>query len=131
MPVYNEAPFLRSSIQSILDQSYRDFEFLILNDDSTDNSEEIILSFKDPRINYLKTDKIKISELLNLGIKRSSGDIIARMDADDIALPYRLERQMNFINNILETEKRFRMADFLMAELRSVCLFGKIIFDKD
>ncbi len=99
MPVYNEASYLRSSIKSILDQSYREFEFLILNDDSTDNSEEIILSFKDPRINYFKTDKIKISELLNIGIKKSSGDLIARMDADDIAMPTRLERQLRFIKN--------------------------------
>ena len=99
MPVYNEAKYLRSSIQSILDQTYKDFEFLILNDDSTDNSEEVILSFNDKRIKYVKTERLGLSSLLNYGVSISLGDIIARMDSDDIALPGRLEKQLKFIED--------------------------------
>ncbi|CAN5670014.1 hypothetical protein BH10BAC5_BH10BAC5_14500 [soil metagenome] len=99
MPVYNEAKFLKGSIQSILDQNYKDFEFLILNDNSTDNSEEIILSYKDPRIKYVKVESKGISALLNYGVSIASGKLIARMDADDIAMPQRLEKQMHFVQD--------------------------------
>ena len=99
MPVYNEARYLKASIQSILDQTIKDFEFLILNDDSSDNSEEIIQSFKDNRIKYVKTPRMKLSALLNYGVNISEGSIIARMDSDDIAVNDRLEKQMNFIRN--------------------------------
>jgi glycosyltransferase involved in cell wall biosynthesis len=98
MPVYNAAPYLNEAIDSILFQTFSDFEFLIINDGSTDNSEEIILSYKDDRIRYVKNEQnIKLIATLNKGIALSSGKYIARMDADDISLSTRLEKQFLYM----------------------------------
>lgn len=94
MPVYNGGEKTKFAIKSILKQTYKDFEFLIINDGSRDNTEEIILSFKDSRINYKKIEHSGISNALNYGIKTASGDYIARMDSDDISLLNRLEVQI-------------------------------------
>ena len=99
MPVYNGESYLPYSIQSILNQTYKDFEFIIINDGSKDNSEKIILSFNDKRIKYFKCEHRGISKTLNYGLSKSSCDIIARMDADDIAVPTRFEEQLNFLNS--------------------------------
>ena len=98
MPVYNGSRYLLYSIGSILNQTFTDYEFIIVNDGSTDDSEEIILSFKDERIKYFKCEHKGISKTLNFGLSKSSSDIIARMDADDIAVSTRLEEQLNFLN---------------------------------
>lgn len=98
MPVYNGEKHLAEAISSILGQTYRDFEFLIINDGSTDKSDEIILSYTDSRIRYIKNEtNLKLIATLNKGIDLASGKYIARMDADDIALPHRLERQVLFL----------------------------------
>lgn len=98
MPVYNGEKYLKSAIDSILNQTFTEFEFLIINDGSTDSSEEIIKSFNDSRIVYIKHNQNKgIVATLNNGIDISRGKYIARMDADDIALPNRLQEQLNFI----------------------------------
>lgn len=99
MPVYNAAPFLKESIESILNQTYKDFEFLIFNDGSTDNSMEIIESFKDPRIKFFNSSKnYGLIKHLNEGIKLANGEYIARMDADDISRPRRFEKQVEFLD---------------------------------
>jgi glycosyltransferase involved in cell wall biosynthesis len=98
IPVYNGEKYLDSAINSILNQTFTRFEFLIINDGSTDHSEEIIRSYTDPRINYVKNDGNKgIVATLNIGLEMSRGKYIARMDADDIAFPDRLEKQLNFM----------------------------------
>lgn len=98
MPVYNSELFVRDAIQSILHQSYQNFEFLIINDGSTDQSHTIISSFSDSRIKYINNIANKgIVETLNEGLKLSKGRYIARMDADDIALPDRLSKQVKFL----------------------------------
>lgn len=98
MPVYNAGAFLKVGIDSILQQTYSDFELIIINDGSNDNSEQIILSFKDPRIKYYKNEKNSgLIFTLNKGLKYCSGKFIARMDADDISLPDRFEKQINYI----------------------------------
>jgi glycosyltransferase involved in cell wall biosynthesis len=95
MPVYNGEKYLREAIDSILNQTYRDFEFIILNDGSTDSTEEIILSYDDPRIVYVKNkENLQIVKTLNQGIALAKGKYIARMDADDISLPRRFEKQI-------------------------------------
>lgn len=100
MPVYNGRQYLREAIESILTQSYRNFEFIIINDGSTDDSEEIILSYTDNRIKYIKNEKnIKLIATLNNGLAMAAGKYIARMDADDISLPQRLERQVAFMES--------------------------------
>jgi glycosyltransferase involved in cell wall biosynthesis len=98
LPVYNGEEYLRETMQSILGQTCGDFEFLIVDDGSTDSSVEIIRSFSDPRIRLLHNKtRLKLSGALNRGMKEARGAYIARMDADDIALPERLERQVAYM----------------------------------
>lgn len=100
MPVFNREKYLKESIESILNQTFSDFEFLIIDDGSTDNGEKIIKEYekKDPRIRLLNNTKKKgIVGALNTGIEQAKGDYIARMDSDDISLPERIEKQISFL----------------------------------
>ncbi len=98
MPVYNGELYLDDAIDSILGQTFKNFEFIIINDGSKDKTEEIILSYKDDRICYLKNEiNLQIVKSLNKSIRLSKGKYIARMDADDISLPNRIEKQINFM----------------------------------
>lgn len=99
MPVYNAEKYLPQAIESILNQSFSDFEFVIVNDGSTDRSEEIILSYKDARIKLINQKNGGVSNALNTGLKNASGKYVARMDADDIAYPDRLWKQYAFLQN--------------------------------
>lgn len=98
MPVYNSERYLKIAIDSVLKQTYRNFELLIFDDGSTDNSLAIIKSYKDERIKtyHSKTKKGYVVHL-NEGLRRAKGDYIARMDADDICLPQRFEKQINYL----------------------------------
>jgi len=102
MPVYNAQNFLSQSIESVLNQTFSDFEFIIVDDASTDNSWKIIKSFskKDKRIIAIK-NKINLGVSLssNIAISQSKGKFLARMDADDISLPSRFEKQIKFLKN--------------------------------
>ncbi len=93
MPVYNGERFLREAIESVLNQTYKDFEFIIVDDGSTDSTPAILQSYaeKDPRVKIIRGGKIGISRAMNLGIEASQYPWIARMDADDVCLPRRLE----------------------------------------
>ena len=99
MPVYNSEVFLEQAILSILNQTYKNFEFIIIYDESSDNSLSIIKKFKelDKRIILKYGVNEKLIGALNKGIKASKGKYIARMDADDISLPNRFEDQIKFI----------------------------------
>lgn len=100
LPVYNGASYLREAIDSILNQTLKDFELLIINDGSTDNSAEIIKSYPDKRIVFSDNEKnTGLVNVLNQGICMARGEYIARMDCDDIALPRRLEKQVHFMDN--------------------------------
>lgn len=99
MTVYNGARFLREAIESCLAQSYANLELIIIDDGSNDTSLEIINSFKDDRIVLLINESNKgQSYSRNRGIKESTGEYIAIMDADDVAYPYRLEEQVKFLS---------------------------------
>jgi glycosyltransferase involved in cell wall biosynthesis len=103
MPVYNGEKYLAQAIDSMLAQTFHEFEFLIINDGSTDKSEEIILSYKDLRIRYIKNEQnLKLIATLNKGIDLAKGKYIVRMDADDISLPERLEKQFSFMEKNLQ-----------------------------
>ena len=98
MSVHNGEKYLNEAIESILNQTYRDFEFLIVNDGSTDGSREIIKAYKDPRINLVDNERnIGLTKSLNHGLKMSRGEYIARQDADDISFPERLEKQISIL----------------------------------
>lgn len=96
MPFYNAEAYLSESIESILNQTFQDFELLALDDGSTDNSISIVKSFNDKRIRLISLEHNFI-ESLNYGLKISKGRYIARMDADDIMLPKRLQIQHDFM----------------------------------
>lgn len=98
MPVHNGAAFLREAIDSILGQTFTDFEFLIIDDGSTDGSLEIVGAYSDKRI-ILKANPENRGTVhaLNQGIAQAAGEYIARMDADDISLPHRLATQVRFM----------------------------------
>lgn len=98
MPVYNAERHLREAIDSILAQSFKPFEFLIIDDGSTDRSASIIASYRDERIRFLRNEtNMGISATLNKGIALSSCELIARMDADDVSHPQRLQKQFGFM----------------------------------
>ena len=102
MGVFNSEETLKSSIESILGQSFRDFEFLILDDCSTDNSFEIadIYRKKDKRIKlYRNHENLGLTKSLNILIENSKSDYIARQDSDDVSRNKRLEAQLSFIKN--------------------------------
>ena len=94
LPTYNNEQTIFYSIDSILNQSYPNFELIIVNDFSTDKTKQVIKSFNDSRIVYLENDS-NIGIILSIikGIKSAKGDFIARMDGDDIAVPERLNIQ--------------------------------------
>ena len=103
MSVYNGEKYLREAIDSILNQTFPDFEFLIVDDGSTDNSLEIINSYQDTRINLIKNHNNQgLVYSLNRGLALAKGEYIARMDCDDISFPNRLEKQVNFLDNNLD-----------------------------
>lgn len=107
LPVYNgKEEHLRQAIESILSQTYTDYEFIIINDGSTDeNIEKVILSYNDSRIKYVKQENSGVAQTLNNGLAIAQGKYIARMDADDISLPNRFEKQVQF----LETHTEFAL----------------------
>jgi len=98
MPVYNGEKYLAEAIDSILGQTFTDFEFLIINDASKDRTVEIIESYKDERIRLVHNEEnLKLIATLNKGIELARGKYLARMDADDISVPHRLERQVAYL----------------------------------
>lgn len=97
MSVFNDSKFLLNSVRSILNQSFKDFEFLIIDDGSEDNPEEVINGIKDSRIVFKKINHCGLAGALNYGLSISSGDWIARIDADDINTVNRLKIQIEFI----------------------------------
>ncbi len=99
MPAYNAEKYIAEAIDSILNQTFGDFEFIILNDCSTDRTEEIIRSYTDPRIVSLKNEQnMGVAATLNKGLSVAKGEYIARMDADDISLPERFAKQVAFLD---------------------------------
>ncbi len=99
LPVYNGEKYLREAIDSVLNQTFREFELIILNDGSTDNTEIIIKSYTDERIRYYKLEHQGLPTILNFGLREAKYNVIARMDADDICDLSRLEKQLKFLQN--------------------------------
>lgn len=103
MPVYNGEKYLNEAIDSIICQTFRNFELIIIDDGSNDNTSNIIKSYNDERIVYIKNNEnLGIAKTLNKGIEIAKGKYIARMDADDICYPYRLEKQYKFMEENLK-----------------------------
>ena len=97
MPVYNGEAYLKEAIDSVLNQTFKDFEFLIIDDGSSDQSVDIVNSYKDSRIRLIQNEKnLGITQTLNAGIELAKYELIARMDADDVCLPKRLQKQYEY-----------------------------------
>lgn len=98
MPAYNAEKYIGEAIASVLNQTFPDFELLIINDGSTDATEQIIHSFTDERIRLINQTNQGIAAALNIGLLNSKADLVARFDADDICINNRLEAQYHFLD---------------------------------
>lgn len=100
IPTYNRANLIGKAIKSVLNQTYQDFEIIVIDDGSTDNTEDVIRSFPDKRVKYIKKYKNKgISVARNIGIKVARGKYIALLDSDDEWLPEKLDKQINILKS--------------------------------
>lgn len=102
IPVYNGMPFLKETIQSILNQTYRDFHLLIVDDGSTDGSSEYLKTLTDSRIEVRHQSNMGLCASLNQAVASSDSELIARLDQDDVALPSRLQEQIDFLSSHLD-----------------------------
>ena len=130
MPVYNAEKYLSKAIESILSQTFVDFEFIIINDASTDSSEEIILSYTDTRVRYLKNEQnLSVAKTLNKGIQSAQGKYIVRMDADDISVPNRLELQVGYLEENPSVDVVFSNIELINTKdqpLKHAYVFGEV-----
>jgi glycosyltransferase involved in cell wall biosynthesis len=100
IPTYNRAHLIRRAIQSVLNQTYQDFEIIVVDDGSTDNTEEVVKSFNDARISYIRHENNKgEAAARNTGIKAAKREYIAFQDSDDESFPQRLEKQIKVFEN--------------------------------
>src|ERR1700740_1969587 len=97
MTVYNGMPYLPRAVESVLEQTFRDFRFVIVNDGSIDGTVQYLAGITDPRVLVLHQAKRGTGAAANHGLKHCNADFVARMDADDVALSGRLEAQLDFL----------------------------------
>ena len=116
MPAYNAAGYIGEAIQSILQQTFTDFELLIINDGSTDETLDVIHSFNDPRIILVNQSNKGVSAALNVGLSLARAPYIARFDADDVCYPTRLKIQHDFITAYPEYSIIGSAADYMDAD---------------
>jgi glycosyltransferase involved in cell wall biosynthesis len=100
--VYNGEDFLEQCVHSILDQTFRDFEFIILNNGSTDETAQILNQFRDPRLRIIHQENLGVTRSLDKGVRMAHADLIARLDADDYSFPNRLSKQVDFMDRNLD-----------------------------
>lgn len=98
MPAYNAEKTIAESIQSVLNQTFRDWELIIINDGSSDSTSTIVIAYEDPRIILLEQDNSGVAEARNNGIKNASGKMIAFLDSDDLWLKTKLEKFMSYVD---------------------------------
>ena len=116
MPAYNAANYIDEAIQSVLEQSFTDFELLIINDGSTDDTLDIIEYFEDKRISVISQENKGVSAALNTGLKYARAPYIVRFDADDVCYPHRLQTQYDFITLYPEYSIVGSAADYIDAD---------------
>lgn len=100
MPTYNVAPYVREAIDSVMQQTYTNFELLVIDDCSTDDTVSMVRSINDPRIHIIQNEKnVGLAENLNRGLSHITTEYVARMDGDDIAEPFWLEREVTILDS--------------------------------
>jgi len=138
MPVFNSSVYLPDAIESILSQSYQNFEFIIVNDGSTDHSEEIVLSYHDNRIKYIRLEQNYGNACArNLGLQNASGKYVMIQDSDDMSLPDRMKIQVEYMEShpwvgvcgsymkVIEKDKEYYRKYPTDAGIIRACLFSK------
>lgn len=125
-PVYNNAKYMPEALDSILNQTFGDFEYILINDGSTDNSLEVLHDYarKDPRIRVSSRENRGYISALNEGLSLARAEFIARMDADDVALPERFEKQVAYLRahpECVVVGGRVLLIDSEGAPLREMC----------
>lgn len=128
MTVYNGSQFILTSIKSLLNQTYVNFELLIIDDGSEDNSEDIVKSLKSEKIRYFKLNHMGRSAALNYGLKEAKYDWVAIMDSDDIAVPERLEKEVRLVNS---RNQNIIFSDSVFFKERKIHLLNMINTDKE
>lgn len=119
MPVFNGARFLRTAVDSVLEQTMSDFEFIIVNDGSTDTSKDILASYHDPRLRVLDQENRGLAAALNRGLRAARTELLVRMDADDFSVPQRIETLLQ------EYESRSR-PDVMGSAIRLISATGNV-----
>ncbi len=140
LPCYNAEEYLRESIDSILNQSFSDFELIIINDGSTDSTFQIISEYKDDRIILILNEtNLGLIRTLNIGISKSRGELVARMDADDISRPERFQKQLEYLlkhpkvgvcgtwMHMIHNQTIYKQRYLLSDQIKSVLLFANPI----
>src|SRR3954470_5796718 len=95
MSVHNGAAFIQEAVESVLTQTLEDFEFLLYDDASTDGTTDYLMGLRDPRLSVFRNEEnLGLAATLNRGIDMAKGEYVARMDADDVCVPDRLQRQV-------------------------------------
>ena len=137
MSVYNGERYLRESVESILNQTFTDFEFIIINDGSTDKTREILEEYavKDKRVILVQQENMGLTKSLNKGIALAKGKYIARQDADDVSKPERFERQVNFMEDNLSVGLLGSLFEFIdekgnMSGIRELPLEDKVLKER-
>src|ERR1019366_5743598 len=115
IPVFNAIPYLPENIESILRQSYSDFEILIINDGSTDGSREYLRSVRDPRLRIVDQENRGLTATLNRMLAEVRTPWLARHDADDVAYPHRLTRAVDYISRYSESGMFYSLAEYYPA----------------
>jgi glycosyltransferase involved in cell wall biosynthesis len=120
--VYNGEAYLEECVNSILNQTFQDFEYIILNNGSTDRTSEILDGYSDPRLRIIHQENLGIARSLNKGIDLSNSELIVRLDADDYSVEQRLEKQLAFMD---------RHPEVVLCGSRFRLLIGKETFDQE
>lgn len=135
LPVYNGALFLEEAIKSVLAQTLQDFEIVVVDDGSTDQTPEVLSQYADPRVRVLRNERnVGLVESLNRGVAEAQSDLIARLDADDLMLPHRLARQVEYMRaepecGLLGTGFRWqRLEDDVAVEYRPLTRHAALRF---
>ena len=122
MTTYNCAKYIRTAVQSILNQTFKNFECLIIDDGSTDNTQEMIKSFNDDRIISIQSKHIGRSAVLNLGLKEANYDLVSFCDADDIIHPQKVAKQIKLMsgeNDLIFTGTAFFKNKKILYEIKN------------
>jgi len=136
IPTYNREQYLPRAIDSVLSQTYTGLELIIVDDASTDGTEELVKSYNDQRVKYIKLNKNSgVSTARNTGIKKALYDWVAFLDSDDEWFPHKLKTQINFLKNnknikLIHSNEIWHKDDSVVKQLKKHQKFGGHIFDK-